>query len=418
MRGWLAGSLLAALCSALFVLREARAQDAGAPKSYRPFDSGRRVDVNVVAGTEDARELVNTICEVVGRLGLPVNAHIVEQRPPESASDGQTPGIARVEIDLTSPSTAQVVVYGRGGDVVAMQRFARNTSSPVLREEIADAVRSAVEAQLLIEPEPSGRFVPSAASTGAGNAGHRAPARVDAAPAGTSPFSVGEPAVAEPPSLTPPPVALVAPTPSEAPVGRPSPVRWLEVDLSALAGVGDFEKRVSVVSRLGGEATVVYRKWLNPSLIIAGEYVVPFDTTSQQGVTAHSSIASMRVVPAIQVFHTPIIAIDVGAGVGIDVMNTRLASSNATATNNSPSTRLDPVLRGLAAAHLALAPRVAISLNIACDIDVATNTPGYYVKSDAGYYYVFSPFRVRPLALLGLTFAAFGEARLTSGIVQ
>jgi hypothetical protein len=364
--------------------------------------------VTVVAGSEDARELVNTICEVVGRLGLPVRARTLEQAPAEGTEETSTPGLARAEIDVTSPNVAQVLVYGKSGQVVLMQRFARNASAAVLREEIADAVRSAVEAQLLIEPERQGQTTNPGLATGAPPP---PPPPLGRGSGWVSPFSAAVPPVAEPPAL----VLPVAPP--MAPVERPSgeatsppkvPMRGVAVDLSALAGIGGFSWQTSVVGHLGGEVAVAYRKWLNPSLSMTGEYVPPFGARS--GLQA--SVASLRVVPAIQVFHASSFAIDAGAGAGIDVIN---VEPSPLLPNGA--TRIDPVLRGMAAARLGLAPRIILSVMFAYDLDVALHRPRFAMREDPSIP-VMATWLARPVGLVGLTFAAIGDARFASGLLR
>jgi hypothetical protein len=419
MHGRLGWSVLAALGFWFMGLGVARAQDSGAARPSRQYDSGRAVDVTVVAGGEDVKDLVNTVREVVGRLGLQVRAKVTQEAIPETGESAATRRLARAEINLLAPDAVQVVVYGRSGQVVLQQRFGRNVSAPVLREEVADAVRSAVEAQLLIDPERAGQAGTSGPPTGA-----RTPGRVDTGPPAASPFSVAEPPVAEPPALVLPPAAPVEPPRSEAPATQVTPLKRLAVDLAALAGVGVFAKRSGVVTRLGGAATISFRKWLNPSLILAGEYLLPFQAVFEGVVAqAHASAASVRIVPAIQVFHTRNIAIDVGAGAGIDVINVQLWPAQSPAylsVNGTPSTRMDPVVRGLASAHMGLAPRIALSLDVACDVDVAAQVPDYVVEEGGTRYHLLNlgPWRVRPLVLVGLTLAALGESRLASGVFR
>jgi hypothetical protein len=421
MHGPLGWSVLGALGFWFMGLGVARAQDSGAARPSRQYDSGRAVDVTVVAGGEDVKDLVNTVREVVGRLGLQVRAQVAQEAVPETGESAATRRLARAEINLLAPDAVQVVVYGRGGQVVLQQRFGRNVSAPVLREEVADAVRSAVEAQLLIDPERATAPAPTTSAPTRARA-------VDTAAGPASPFSVAEPPVAEPPALAPPAVVSVAPVqppPSEAPA-RPvaSWARPLALDLTALAGVGAFAKRSGVVTRLGGAVTISFRNWLNPSLILAGEYLVPFQAGFDNiAARANASVTSVRVVPAIQVFHTRNIAIDVGAGAGIDVIDVQLKPPQSPAylsVNGTPPTRTDPVLRALASAHMGLASRIALSLDVACDVDVAAQVPDYVVEEGGTRYHLLNlgPWRVRPLVLVGLTLAALGESRLASGVFR
>jgi hypothetical protein len=413
-------SALAAVCTVCAALGVARAQDAGVPKASQPLHHGRGVDVTIVAGGEDAQPLVEAIREVVGRLGLLVSAHVVQEAPPETGEVVPTQGLARAAIDLTSPGGVQVAVYGKNGHLALLRTFARNASASVLREETADAVRSAVEAQLLIDPDR--RTVSSAPThepTATGGAGTGptaglAPSIAEPPVAGSRVAEprvaaprVAEPRVAEPTS--PPPAAPVGPPRREEPAQAATPDQGLSLDLTALGGIGGFAwTTAAVVSHIGGQAAWIYHKWLNPSLTVSGEYLLPFDAKTTD-VTATASVVSLRIMPAVEVFRSPSVAIDVGAGAGIDVISVQPPWRHPPNYGATAETRTDPVLRGAVTAYAALAPRIVFSLTIAYDLDVAAPHPRFVFHDPASA--VLAPWRARPLALVGLTFAAIGEAR-------
>jgi hypothetical protein len=418
---------LAALCTVFATLGVARAQEAGVPKASRPLHNGRGVDVTIVAGSEDAQPLVEAIREVVGRLGLPVSAHVVQEAPPETGEGVPTQGLARAAIDLTSPGGVQVAVYGKNGQLALLRLFARNASASVLREEIADAVRSAVEAQLLIDPERrNAASAPTQGPTATGGAstGPTAGLAPSIAEPPVAEARVAEPPVAEPRAAkarvaeppSPPPAAPVGPPRGEAPAPATTPDQGLALDLTALGGIGGFAwTTAAVVSHVGGQAAWTYRKWLNPSLTVSGEYLLPFEAKTSD-VTATASVVSLRIVPAVEVFHARSVAVDLGVGAGIDVISVQPPSKHPPNIGATAGTRTDPVLRGAVTAYAGLAPRIVLSLTIAYDFDVAAPHPRFVFADEASP--VLAPWRARPLALVGLTFAALGEARFASGFFR
>ena len=88
---------------------------------------------------------MGTIRELLGRLGLGVEPHLVAVASPAPSAGG--PAGLSVWIDLASRYEAVAIV--RRGRTEVRRTIARDSSPAIVREEIGEAVRSGVEAQLL-----------------------------------------------------------------------------------------------------------------------------------------------------------------------------------------------------------------------------------------------------------------------------
>ena len=145
--GWRAGAV-AVLLAGLLPAWGAHAQSAPAPDD---------VDVTLIGGG-DVDSLVDTIHELVGRLGLTLTPHIAK-----TAADVVPAPSARVivEIDFTAPGEIVLSVRSDAAHAAGRRRIARDGSASVVREEVADAVRSMVEAQLMAGEAPDAGPAPS-----------------------------------------------------------------------------------------------------------------------------------------------------------------------------------------------------------------------------------------------------------------
>jgi hypothetical protein len=336
------------------------------------------VDVTLVGGG-DVDSLVDTIRELVGRLGLTLTPHVAN-----TATDVVPAPSARVivEIDFTAPGEIVLTVRSDAAHAAGRRRIARDGSASVVREEVADAVSSMVEAQLMSSEAPD---------------------------AGPAPSETAEP---PPPPPPPPPVREQVP---EAPPARPAP-RTFAIDLTTFAGVGPFAGNVSVVGRLGGGIVLASRRGLRPSLALTGEGFLPFDT-SNDGVTAQTTIESVRAVAAIEILRSSSwLAVDVGAGFGFDLVSVDPTTVPAGA-QPSPRTKGYAMASASIAANLALTPGVVLTLTALGDVDLASRR-SYVVQNDTGLGppqdLLFAPWPVRPAALLGFTFTTFGDGRFAS----
>ena len=340
-------------------------QGATVPDAAPPPDSTRMVDVTIIAGGDDADTLLGSIRELLGRLGLGVDPHVAAVATPLEPPQ-PTAGLS-VWVDLASRYEAVTIV--RNGRSEVRRTIPRDSSPAIVREEIGEAVRSGVEAEL------------------------QADAVRNAPP---------PPAPSASPAPAPPPVA----GPEKLPPLPTSP-RWFALDLTVFGGGGPVASNSGPVARVGGGAVIGSRRRLRPSLTVTGAYFVPFDTV-QSNVKATATFVSLRAVPSIEVLHTPWLSLNVGAGGGVDVISVGdpTATSDTIAVNPQPvSDRVDPILTALATAYLALAPSVAFTIIVGSDVDFVARR---YVISPPQTD-ILDPWRPRPFALAGFTFTAVGN---------
>jgi hypothetical protein len=318
----------------------------------------RTLDVTVIGGDEDAGLLMDTIRELVGRLGLTVVPHQVPAAEAPGEMSAHPAGLS-VTVDLAS--RYQVLTIVRNGPTEVRRTIPRDGSPAIIREVIGEAVRSAVEAQLYVDDLPG-----------------------------------SPPPAAEPP---PPPVA---PAPSP-----PVPYRGLAVDVTTLAGAGGIATGANVVAHVGGGFVVGSRARLRPSVTITGEYVIPFDT-SLANISSQGEVVSLRALGSIEVLHKSWMALNAGAGGGVDIVDAQATglpmSTSETVTPSTVHTTVDPIVAARVTAYAPLGTDAAFTLALEGDVDLF---PSRYVAYN-GSGDVTSFWRVRPTLLVGFTFTAMG----------
>lgn len=357
-----AANVVAALASALLFASTARAD---APTAQAPVAQTQVVMVSIVGAGDAQPAFEGAIRELLLRLHVQMNTVNVG---PESV-------LARVQIDLTSPSQATVLVTdGRTGEVRAHRLIPRDTSSSIMREEIAHAVQSAVESALIVEER--------------------------AAPPPPVPAPLPPP--------PPPPVVMVPVAPPREAAPRPSaPRAGFALDLIALAGAGPVAPGVNPVVRIGGGLIASSRGALRPSLAVTAFDAVPFE--SQAGLVGSlAHLVSVRAVPSIELLHASWLALDVGAGGGVNVLTVQPQSTIVPLSILNPSTsRADAILTAAVTARAALASSVVFVVSVNADYNLAARH--YVVNDGASRVTVFDPARVRPAAFAGLAFTALGD---------
>jgi hypothetical protein len=370
------------------------------PAGGPPAVAAPVVEMVVVGGGHDAFALLDTLRDLLGRVGLVLEAHAVAT-PAEVVTISRGSAVARVEVDLRSPSEAVVVIEGRRQG--PKQRTVRRDPSPsIAREELAQAIQSGVEAQLFADPE--GRAAAPLVDAGDGS---------DSAP--PSPPVVPPPEPSAPPvaSAPPPPqpslpadVPLALPLAREAAVPSRAPAA-LGVDISTLAGGGWFASGSGPVAALGGDVTVAGRRGWRPSLSLSARAVLPFGG-SEDSVTGHASAFAIRALAGVEVVRTSFIALVGGAGGGADVLWASPSSAVLPpSVLGADTTRADPVVSAFAAAHVRLVPSVVLTVMALGDLDLAPSR--YVVVEGSSVEPVLAPWRVRPTLLAGFTFTALGQ---------
>jgi hypothetical protein len=362
---------LAALLAATLVATGARAQESPPPT----------VDGTVVlriAGPDDPA-LRDSVRELLARL------HLALAGAAADADGGAAkPAVARVEIDLSSPSDAVLLVSDGKGEVRFRRTVPRDASAAIVREEIAHAVQSAVESEVLA-------------------------ARERPAPA---------PPPASPPAGTPPPP--LAPPPNESAKEQPAPLARgtpFGLELTTLAGAGPIADGSGPVARVGlGAIASATRTALRPSLGVSVLYAVPFDSDTAE-VTSHTSLLSARGLAAIELFRGRWLAANLGVGAGFDTMTVTPRSPNLPSSNLYPTTtRTDAILSAMATAHAALFPGVVFLVSAGADVDLASRR--YVLAQGSAETDVLAPWRVRPMVLAGFGFTAFGDGHFGGGGVR
>jgi len=375
------------------------------PSGAAPAAAAPVVELVVVGGGHEASALLDTVRDLLGRVGLVLEAHTVAT-PAEVASIPRGSAVARVEVDLRSPGEAVIVTEGRRQ--APKQRTIRRDPSPsIAREELAQAIQSGVEAQLFADPE--GRATPPAVE-GAPGADAVPPSASAVAPTGLPP-DAPVPAPSVPPPPPPPPDAPLALAQDAAALPRTPPAMGL--DISTLAGGGWFASGSGPVAALGGDVTVAGRKGWRPSLSLSARAVLPF-AGSVDSVTGHASAFALRALAGVEVVRSSWFALVAGAGGGADVLWASPSSAVLPpSVLGADSTRADPVVSAFVAAHVRLVPSVVLTVMGLGDLDLA---PSRYVVADGtAVDPLLAPWRVRPTLLAGFTFTALGQPTFVRG---
>jgi hypothetical protein len=350
----------------------------------------------------DDPALRDAIRELLARLHL-----LVATSVPDADGGTSMQPVARVDIDLSSRTDALLVVTDDLGEIRFRHAVPRDASAAIVREEIAHAVQSAVESAVLAERERAAR--PS--------------------PAGPPPPSAPPTTAAAPPpsaSTSPPITAPLPPAPSDASAKEQPALRAhsppFGLELSTLAGVGPIANGAGPATRIGLGIAATSHGTLRPSLGFTFLYAVPFDSNASDGVglSMHTTIASFRLAPAIELVHGKWLAVDLSAGGGIDLTAVAPHSNPDPAVAFVPTSdlkgqanRVDPILASMLTAHAALVPGVVFLLSAGVEVDLVSRA--YVVDEGSAEVTVLAPWRVRPMVLAGFGFTALGDGHFSAG---
>lgn len=205
-----------------------------------------------------------------------------------------------------------------------------------------------------------------------------------------------EPLVAPPSAEGPPP----SPAPREAPCG-------LGFSLGAFAGPRAFGGGAPVVLTVGLGAELAYRRArLTPGVWLSFAYNAPFEAEGTV-VTLRAQSLSLRLLPTLRLLSLPSLSLTLGLGGGAEVYFSQARSADLP-PNLLAQSRADaaPVLTAMLSAHLALAPRLSLSLSLSGDLDLQPRR--YVAELPVGREVLFLPWRVRPTLTAGLTFDLAG----------
>jgi len=319
------------------------------------------VDVAIAGDAAEAAALSDTIRELLARLHVGV--------VPAGAGGGAR-AIAHVTIDLTGEGAAiATVTDATSGELRLHRAVTREGSKAVVREEIAQKVQAAVEAELL---ERQARASPP---PGDGRAGG------GPAPGGARPAA-----------------------------NEPPPERPVSLDVGVLGGAGGFASQVGPAFRVGGEATLALTGSPRPFVSIAAAYALPFESSDARPVIARAAVTSGRALFGVEVIRLGRAAIDAGAGGGLDVLHVEGHSAVLPRSHLLPaSERVDAIVSGAVSLHVALTSDVSVTVIGLADLDLAARR--YVLSRGPEADDVFVPWRLRPTVLAGLSLRALGGAR-------
>lgn len=339
----------------------------------------RLVSVVVSGSNDDARVLSITIRELLARQQL-----TMIDRVEASSRDGL---LASVAIDVDAVDGARVVVRSANGAIL-LDRSVHDANPAIQREQIAHAVRGAAEAALLADED-------------------RAPAQPALPSDAEAPSSPTPPREPEPQPPKPPPESpreLTANRNASGTTPAPSP---LAVDVATVLGGGPVASSVGPVMRVGGFAALADRRGPRPAIALGALYAFPFESGGG-ALTSRAKLVSVRAMAAIELLRGSWLALDVGAGGGFDALEVEPSSTVLPASAlRDDTTKVDPIVSFGTTARFALASDVTLTVSAVSDVDPVERK---YVFHDRGRRStVFAPWTVRPMLLVGLSFAAFGD---------
>jgi hypothetical protein len=330
--------------------------DAGDPSRLET------VHVVIAGSDEDSAALVESLRELVGRLGLDLQADR-GVAPPWPAGVRGAAGEherARVWIDARSTDAVHVAIsVARGGwfDPPVERVVPRGDAPPIVTERAAHVIHSTLES-LLAQPE--GGATPSQGQTSPAEAASRAPDG-----------------------------------------GPPGRTAGLGLDAAVFASCRALASSSGPVFGGGGALDVVARNVpLRPSVWIAGIVQESFDAQGPDMVL-ETSVASFRAVPGAELLHLPLLDVDVGAGLGIDLFHAIPRDARrASVQLESPTTKVDPLLEAQLLTRIRVARSARLLVGLQLDYDFG---PHRYTAIDRfqNSQAVLEPWAVRPSAILG-----------------
>jgi hypothetical protein len=368
------------------------ARAASAASEEEPGDASDVVEVYVAGSAETVARARTTVQELLSRLDLPAIVRDAAGADEALLTGERTRAMVKAYIDLRSLDAPRVIVVdGRTREEVERRVLPASSSLETAVEASGHVLYMAVEGLV---------------RTRAAEREHRdavpAPARTNPAP----------PSPRAPP---PPPVPVVAQTPDQDhSAASPSSRATWGVNGGLFGAVGSFG--ASQVMAGGGIGVDVAPRALavRPGIGASVAAFAPDDVTGAGGVGS-VSVFQGRVLPYIEWGATDVVALFVGAGVGID--NVRFSPSQPPpgAVAVGATTNTDFVVATELGAKLRLAETLSLVGGLGADVDPAPRR--YVVDRGASRESVFAMGRVRPSLFIGLSvsFAGapqFGARRL------
>jgi hypothetical protein len=320
----------------------------------------RHVEVKMVAPNESWPALQAVLSELLSRLQVTVhygsvasvNAHQILN---EHSDD--PPSVARIWIDMRDPSRVTLFLTGAHEDRVLVRHVPLvSRLDEVAREEIAHIVEATVEALLV-------------------------GGRIDI----VSDETFHKPVKAEPVA---PPVGERAPTGPALDLAIAYEAQGWSSSESLLHSAALF---VGVQARSGT---------FRPGAWVSGEYRFP-TTIEGELVSARLDQGAFRAVATVDWAAARRWLLGVGVGGGVDLVHVSpTANAGARVAQADPYFAVVPMLRSMAIGRYALTIRSDLFAGIAVDYDLLGTRYLLHARPDMP---VFQPWRMRPMALIGVT---------------
>jgi hypothetical protein len=341
------------------------------PTTASPSEGRSFVQVAIAASDEDALALVDTLRELVGRLGLGLQS-MRSDAPPWSAPTAPRPRDerARIWVDERAPDRVTVVVSSsrEGASTSPVERVVpRGETSTITTEEVAHVVHATLESLLATEGP---------------------------APESAGPKTARDMPPPAPSSSTPPPGENSRPA-------TPPPARGIGLDLAGFVTGRQWGAHAGPIVGGGGAVDVgLGRGRWRPELWVSGAYDSAFASQSSE-VTLQTSITSIRAVPGVAFSPLRVLQVGFGAGAGIDVLSAVPRDPAASVELTTAKTVVDPVFTGLVSARIRILSFARLIVGAEVDYDFAAHR--YTAIGASGNpVAVLEPWLVRPSAMIGL----------------
>ncbi len=316
----------------------------------------------VTASSEEADAFVEALGDLVRGLGLRVRVERRPNGPPESSWPNDV--VVGVWIDARAPDRVDVRMTsaGRGVSRTSDRSIAREGSTAVVADEVAQVVRASLESILASAPE-------------------------ELAEAPASPVSSAPPAVEVEPH---------APSSHGGQHG-------FGLDFAAFGSERAMSARSGPVFGVGAAFAVsAGRAPWRPSLWISAAYDSRFDVQSGSA-TFDVGTDSFRLIPSVELLALDTMQVDLGVGGGLDLSQVApLVVRASQAIFDTPTRFVDPVLSAQLLLRLRLASQIGMLFGFDLDYDCALHTTSFPDDHPRGPHGTFEPWRVRPAIEFGL----------------
>ena len=359
------------LVVALFAFVEATPREARADGA--PIAERRVIDVVIAATPEDAAQVKDSLGELLHRVGLETRVTVTDRIPAEHDRGAPSADVlVRVWIDLRADDIATIELADARAERPLLRRSVpREGSRAVLFEEVAHVVQAATESVIADTNSP------------------RAPAS-----------DAGAQSIAAPPTES-------RPAPAERPTEIPAVRAAWSVALAPFVAGGSYGRGDDLVfgAGVGGRLDRGHGAW-RPALWLLGEYRPPFGNHTEP-VAIRASVWSLRALPALQLFYTPRVLVEIAAGGGVDVLTISPGPSASGARIERDAAQASLIFTGALIAHVSLTQSLRVFVLAAIDGDATPRR--YVVVAGSTRTTLLEPMAIRPGIALGFSFDVAGS---------